>query len=61
MERLKLIRDCIEINIPPALYLGALTLAEVQAITAIALGVVSMICTILITRAKLAKPKKDED
>lgn len=54
---MKHLRDYLEVNIPNGLTIATVTLADVQAVTAIALGIVSIICTILITRHKLRRDK----
>ena len=49
------LRDYIEVNVPNGLTIATITLADVQALTAIALGIVSIVCTILITIHKLKR------
>lgn len=52
-------RDYIEVNLLSVLTIVGLTLAEVKDLAAVAVALVSIICTALITRQKL-KSKKDE-
>lgn len=52
---MKHVRDYFEVNVIPCSAFAALTLADLQALTAITVGLVSIVCSIVITRAKLKK------
>ena len=53
-------RDYIEVNLLSVLTIVGLTLAEVKDLAAVAVAIVSIICTALITRQKLKSKKGDE-
>ena len=59
LERLKLVRDCIEINIPNGLTMATIRLAEIRDISAIGLSIVSIVCTIILTRSKINRRDKE--
>ena len=51
--------DILAVNAPNAVTVGVISLGEVQSLVAITLGIVSIICTILITRQRLRASKRN--
>lgn len=58
VKMLQHIRDYLELNVPNAIVIGALTLGELQTLAAIALSVVSIICTVALTVHKIKNRKE---